>query len=814
MKRISFHSIPALWVASLLAAGIFIGKEIGLTSPLSLALVALLFVTASVFFVIANPRSGAIQSLVLIVLILSVGASKIHFDTMAGPALSDSLLSRPVTIVGRIIEAPSTVENKTRFLFRPEYFEQPHVTIQSVQTVLVTVTRQRKDTITVPFNYGSRVKLTAQLDRPSEERNPGEFNSRAYYEAQGIGFFMRVKGYKNVAIVDSDKAAGVYDGLMANVVLPVRFYILSLIDRTIGREEGELLKGILIGERSGISYATRTAFTNSGIAHILAVSGSNVVVVFAFFSGLFGLLRFPRSLNIILTCFGLLFYMILTGSQPPIVRATVMTLIILTGRMFGEKTNALNSLGVAALVILAYDARQLFDVGFQLSFLAVLSIVYLYPIVNAQISKIQADNPGKKAIVFLLRVAVVSLVATLGTLPLTAFYFGKVSVVGLFVNGIILPVVEISVMLGFVSSLLGWISFFAADAFAAVNGVLLYLSLVAAKFSGGLSWAYVETLNFRPVYAIPYFIAIGVLFHLHLANIARKMFIALLASLNILFFVPAFSSHQSQEGTLRVSFIDVGQGDAALVEFPDGKTMLIDAGPKAADYDAGERIVVPFLKRRGIDKLDYIVASHPHADHIGGIASVVHSFDVNAVLESGQPARDPIYREYSKALQLENCRIDTARSGQSAIEIGGARLYILYPTSPHIDGDTSNIQQNLNNTSVVFKLCYGKTSVLFTGDAERDAEEEIVQSYGDFLQSTLLKTGHHGSITSSSQQFLDAVKPNVAVISVGLHNKFNHPSEAVLERMQAMNVEPLRTDEDGAIIFESDGETMRRIFWR
>ncbi len=537
-------------------------------------------------------------------------------------------------------------------------------------------------------------------------------------------------------------------------------------------------------------------------------------MVFAFFSIAFGLLRIPRNLTIILTSLVLLFYMVLTGSQPPIVRATVMTLIILFGKILGEKSNALNSLGVAALVILAYDARQLFDVGFQLSFLAVLSIIYLYPILNAWISKIQIDNPGNKAGVFLLRVAAVSLVATLGTLPLTAYYFGKVSVVGLLTNGIILPIVGASVMLGFVSSLLGWVGFFVADAFAAVNGLLLSFSLAAAKISGGLSWAYVETLQFRPVHAIPYFAALGVLFHLHLGSIARKMVIALLVSLNILLFVSTSPSEKSREGMLRVSFIDVGQGDAALVEFPDGKTMLIDAGPRAGDYDSGERIVVPFLRRRGIEKIDYVVASHPHADHIGGFASVFKSFDVNTVLESGQPARDPIYREYADALQKENCRVDTARKGLSAIQMGEAKLYILYPTPAHIDADTSHLHANLNNTSVVLKLCYGWTSILFTGDAERDAEEEIVLSYGDFLQSTLLKTGHHGSITSSTQEFLDAVKPKHAIISVGLHNKFNHPSEDVLGRLRAMNVEPLRTDEEGAIIFESDGETMNRILWR
>jgi competence protein ComEC len=816
MKKLSFHSVSALVVAAIVAVGIVIGRKVDLSPAAWLSLLVVVFVVCSALFYLtkSHPNLLAYLSISLVALILVVGASKYRFDSSLHPVIPESLLKRQLTVVGRILESAETTENKTRFLFRLEEVQESQFVLPTRSNILVTVVRQRKDTADVPFTYGAKAELRGQLYRPSGERNPGEFNSRAYYEAQGITLLMRVRGYSNVAILDSTREGGVYDWLMRTVMLPVRFYILLLIDRTIGGEEGELLKGIFIGERGGIPYSTRVAFTNSGIAHLLAVSGSNVVVVLAFFTMFFSLLRVPRFANIFLTCVALLFYMVLTGSQPPIVRATIMTLVFLVGKLLGEKSNGLNSLGVAALMILGYDARQLFDVGFQLSFVAVLSIVYLYPIVNSWISPLRGGTLWRKGVVATLQVCAVSLTATLGTLPLTAVYFGRVSIVGLLTNIFIIPAVGASVILGFVSSLFGWFSFFIADSFAAVNQFLLKLSLGAAKFSGGLSWAYVDTLQFKPIHSIPFYAALGILFHLQLKHVARTFVVGFLASLNLLLFAPTTPLDKTAEGNLRVSFIDVGQGDAVLIEFPDGKTMLVDAGPKSDEYDAGERIVAPFLKRRGISTIDYLVASHPHGDHIGGFSHIFKKFEVKNVIENGQPARDPVYIEYAKAMQSERCNVDTARAQDSPLRIGGAKLYLLYPTPTFLDPDTTHPHHNLNNTSVVFKLCYGENSILFAGDAERDAEGEMVELYGGFLQSTILKTGHHGSITSSTQQFLDAVKPRHAIISVGLNNKFNHPSEEVLERLRGMNIETLRTDEDGAIIFESDGKSFQRIEWR
>ncbi|MBX2989959.1 MAG: DNA internalization-related competence protein ComEC/Rec2 [Bacteroidetes bacterium] len=811
MKKRTIRTTPALIVALLFAIGILLGKAGGLPFAF-LFVLSLFFLNAAVFQFLIGRDGHPLFSFTLGFLVICSGAAKVQLDFQSTPSPIQS--NRVVEVVGRIVEPPSQLDNKTRFTFQAISYADSSVTRAMDSQILVTVVRRKKDTLDVPFRYGATMELKGQLARPSPQRNPGEFDARKYYDAQGIAFVMRVRGYENVAILDSSSTRNVFEWLMQHAVIPVRHYMILLFDNIVGGEEAELLKGIFVGDRSGISYSTRNAFANSGISHLLAVSGAHVVIVWGVVTMVLTLVRLPRQMVIVGALIAVAFYMLLTGSNPPIVRATIMGGIFQGARLLGVKSDGLNSLGFAALLILGYDARQIYDVGFQLSFAAVFSLVYLFPIAKDILPTIKPSVWCGKIVTRSIELSMVTFVATVGTFPLMAVYFGKVSVVGLLTNIAVVPAVAGSITLGFLSALFGWLSPFVAETFAQPNVLLLRFVLWTAEFSGSLPWAYINTLQFRPIHTLPFYAMLGVLFHLHAIGYAKKFVIGFVASLNLLLIVPVSTFDRPLEEHLRVSFIDVGQGDAALIEFPGGETMLIDAGPKSEEYDAGERVVAPFLRRRGISSIDYLVASHPHADHIGGFKYIFDRFEVKEVIESGQPARDPIYIEYAEAVRNEGCNVNIARTLDSSIHIGEAKVYLLYPTTTFIDTDTTRRHPNLNNTSVVFKLCFGEISFLFTGDAEMDAELEMTDIHGEFLQSTLLKAGHHGSKTSSTQEFLDYVKPAFAVISAGVNNKFNHPSEEVVGRLRAMNVEILRTDEEGAILFETNGKELYRVDWR
>jgi competence protein ComEC len=395
---------------------------------------------------------------------------------------------------------------------------------------------------------------------------------------------------------------------------------------------------------------------------------------------------------------------------------------------------------------------------------------------------------------------------------LTAVYFSKVSVVGLGANMLVIPAAGASVILGMITAMTGWFSLWLAGIYGALNQLVLAVALLVTQYAGNLPFAFVDTSRFFPIYTLPFYIAIVMLFSLHNRVLTKHLLISFLAALNLAVFVapPELGS----AGKLRVGFLDVGQGDAAVIRFPDGRHVVIDAGPRAGGYDSGARIVVPFLKRQDVDTVDLLMISHPHDDHFGGAPALYAHLAVRKTLESGQPVASPVYSRYVTAVRSEGSPVDTGRAGTLVAEFGAARLYVLAPENEFIDPDTSNRHPNINNTSVVVKVQYGAISFLFAGDAEEEAESRLVDRYGDFLRSDILKTGHHGSRTSSTPEFLAAVEPRHAVVSVGRFNRFRHPSPLVLARLEAMGAEIHRTDRDGAIFFETDGRTVERVAWR
>lgn len=805
-------SSPAFRLALLVVAGILLSRWTALPLwllVLILSAVTLLAVNGLILSKL-HTSLGWVVSLVGAFACIFAGATKYAADSDRSFFAPDSVLSQNAAVVGTIGGIPHVTGKVTRFVINAHGVKVGSASLMVSENVRVTITRPRNELSLPNLHYGMTIVLYGRLSRPSDSRNPGEFSEKQYNEANGITMFMLVRGGSHVVVLDTGRGSW----LMRTLVVPAYDYTIRLLESTTKGESAEFLKGLLIGERSGISVSTRQAFTNSGVAHVLAVSGSNVVVVAAVFFFVFGLLRFPKWAIVLSSILVLILYMLVTGSQPPVVRATVISSIFLLGSLVQVKSNPYNSLGVAAVIILAYDARQLFDVGFQLSFVAVLSIVYLYPKMNSWISHLGSESVIRKAIVWTLRVCAVSLAASLGTLPLTAVYFGKVSLIGLLANIVVIPAVGASVILGFVTILSGLFSIWVAATYAAVNQLLLDVTLWVIQMTGAAPFAFMETSRFLPIYALPFYAALLLVFNFTEKRDAKTLTFVLLLSLNLVVFVPTPEALAASNGMLRVSFLDVGQGDASVVELPDGKVIVIDVGPRANEYDAGERVVAAFLKRRGVTRVDMLVISHPHDDHFGGAPYILEHFDVDNVLESGQAINTPIFELYSRSLCEERCHVDTARSGMCVKIFSGVRLYIVAPTQTFIDTDTTHRHLNLNNTSVAMRMQFGDVSFFFSGDAEADAEEGMVRQYGGFLKSALLKTGHHGSNTGSTQDFLNAVQPRWAVISVGRLNNFGHPSREVIARLQEMQTEVCRTDEDGAIIFESDGKTVSRVDWR
>ncbi len=806
MRCVNHHSLPAFKMGVLLCAGILAGSRLP-ASGICLALLVALFAFVSFllfFFLVFHPGcSKWILTLLAALICFLGGAAKIASDRGRSVTLPDSL-SRQTLVVGWIQEAASVVNGRVRLAVRSQALVRNGNQSPFRANLLVTLIPSAHDSGSLRLEYGMTILLHGALEPPTEERNPGEFSPREYYEANGVSLLMTVRGAERVIVLDS----GGGSWLMRALIIPVRRGMLALIDSTVGGEEGEFLKGLMIGDRNGISQATRQAFVNSGVAHVLAVSGSNVAVVAGIFMLLFELFRLPGRMRTIAVLAGLLAYMVLTGNQPPVVRATIMAFVFFLARLFQLKSNPYNAMGVAVLIVLGIDARQMFDIGFQLSFGAVLSIIYFYPKANAWISLLPANAWWQHAIVWLSRVCAVSLVATLGTLPLTAVSFGRVSVIGIAANIIVIPSVELSVVLGFATACASLGSQWVAETYAAVNGLLLTWTLGTIKAAGNMSFAYIDTTTFAPIDSLPFYVALFLAFN-HAGRSLVHGTIALLLALNLAVFGPRGAASMMGRGLMRVSFIDVGQGDAILAEMPEGKAVLVDAGPRSWQFDAGEKIVTPFLKRRGITTIDLLVISHGHNDHAGGVASVLQNFRVKRVAALGGLPAALTALKNSRMCPAQWC--DSVHAGTFLMDSSNARFYAFYPLDvrTHAAADTAS-----DNRCIVFKLQYGAVSFLFTGDADASAEAELVEAYGTMLRSSVLKAGHHGSNTSSTERFLEAVGPSAVVISVGRNNKFHHPSPRVVERITARCGSPARTDEEGAVMYDTDGITVWRFNWR
>ncbi|MDP1675392.1 MAG: DNA internalization-related competence protein ComEC/Rec2 [Bacteroidota bacterium] len=801
---------PALIGATAIVSGILTARFLIVDWKIFFALTILLLVFSVIEFYVKRKIKGRdiFRSFAILALLF--------FSSAALYSINDQLRNTrhithyldstdSLTIYCKVIDEPRVDEGKTKLLVSLISLnnEFDSIEVEGKAYISILANKKKKET-PKEILYGSFISLKGILQSPSDERNPGEFSHRQYLELNNIYATASVYGYSDIVV--SEYRDGNF--FFESIIFPSKNFIVKTIRTVMKGDEANFLIGLLLGDRTDISQEIKSAFMNTGTIHVLAVSGSHVVLVAEIIFVIVGLLRFSKKPKIIIAILVLFYYMFLTGATPSVVRATLMIMVFYIGKLFEERTDVYNVLCVSAIIILLIEPKQLFDVGFQLSFSAVFSIVYFYPKLNALIPKIPEPLEEFKILKWVWQLFAVSLAAQIGTLPFTAFYFGKVSIVSLFANLIVVPLVGLIVTIGLSGALFGIVSLWIASCFSEMNDLLAIFTLNFVRWAEQVPFAIINTATFGLRETILYSAFIGFLFNIGNRAFQKRIIFASLIIGNIILFNSFF---QPTKNNLRITFLDVGQGDGAVIQFPTGEVIVVDAGPKTNEFDAGEKTVAPFLRRNGIATIDAIITTHPHADHLGGVPYLLKNFSIKHIIDPDQSAQSNLFYQYD--LLRKNGIHLSGRAGMM-IPIGNARLYILHPTKQFIDTDSANGYSDLNESSIVFKLQYGNTSFLFTGDAETEAEEHLVNSYHDFLDSDVLKAGHHGSSTSSSEYFISAVKPQKVVVSVAKFNKFRHPSKRVIERFKLFDASVFRTDSEGAIILESDGKTVNKLKWR
>ncbi len=649
------------------------------------------------------------------------------------------------------------------------------------------------------LRYGDRLLIHEPPRLPGEPRNPGEFDYRAYLHAQGIFGTIFIKEAHQLEILDRDGG----DWFSRKVVFRVKRYLDDFIAR-LPQKEASLLRGLLIGERGEIPFAMKEAFSKLGVVHILAVSGMHVGFVALIFMGGLGLFRVPYRARVILTLLALVFYAYLTNLKPPVVRASFMGALLLLGTILERRTDFYNSLAIAALLILALNPLELFQPGFQLSFSAVLSIVYVYPKLRAPFFVRTGGWQNNPVVRRPAELLLVSVAAFVGTMPFTMLYFGRLPNLSVMANLVIIPLVFVGVANAAVGAVLNLIWAACADLYLETVWLCLHSAISFVEWGSRLPLASTEAFQVSPLQVLAYFVGAILLFNLNYERSKRFLIIFVLAVLTVLVWQPIFSP----SGRLRIDFIDVGQGDATLLTFPDGRHALIDGGKRTPYFDSGRRIVDPYLRRLGIRKLDVVILSHVDSDHLGGLPHILRNFQVDEVWDSGQGKDTQLYREYAMLVDSLGVAHRQPRAGEVITKFAPIQIFVLHPSKRFIEEE----KRSANEGSLSLRVSFGEVDALFLGDIEKDGEAEV-RRLGTLLDTEILKVSHHGSKTSSTDKFLELATPAYAVISVAAVNKFGHPHQEVIDRLRTAGATILRTDVERAILMATDGRRIERIEW-
>ncbi len=708
---------------------------------------------------------------------------------------------------GVLAREPEKLPNRNRWLLRCERIWHPTGAEDIAGNLLVSTRHVGRE-----WHYGDRVRFWIRPQAPRDAGNPGGFDYGTYLARQEIYAIGYLENDQEVELVARNP------GRVGGAIESLRREIRRYIDQHVSSDNGALMKALVVGDMGAVTKEMRNEFTAAGVNHVLSISGLHVsmlglVVFWLVRSGCsfspYLLLRWNLlKIGTFFSFLAVVFYTAIAGAMVPTVRSAIMIGVYELAVLLDREEEVFASLTFAALLIALIWPAVIADISFQLSFLAVLFIVWgMHRMMNGAPRRPRDELPQErswwksKLEQGRLHLAV-PLFATLGTGPLIAHYFGHLSLAGFVSNPVIVPLV------GFIVVPLGLATGFLSLIFPAAAGVLVWPTeyLLSATLWLVRLFARLPLANVAVPVPNVFEVTVLYLFIVALFLLQRNRFSILVVGLFALALgVDGYYwwSERWDRKELRVTHLNVGQGDAAVVELPRSKVLVIDAGGAAlGDFDTGESIVGPFLRSRKILKVDYLFLSHPRVDHYGGMRSIAMEF-APAEFWAG-PSKGKTIRFDDLEETLDSARIKriTLSDQEPCRVIDGVRLCALYP--PPDEGD---------DASVVLRLEFGKIRFLFAGDLDK-RDEQRLQSKAEQLRSPVLKVPRHGSAGSSTQEFVTAVRPSLAIFSVGSRNPFGFPRDEVVARYREVGAEILRTDEDGAVIIQTDGATIRYIGYK
>lgn len=610
----------------------------------------------------------------------------------------------------------------------------------------------------------NKIFVNGKFKQGTLTRNEGGFNYRRYLNSKNIYGIITINE-KDIELREKGKI---------DFITKIKRYIENTFSLILPSDYAGIINGMLNGQTKGVSENVLEDFKNSGVTHLLAVSGSNVAYIIMFLS-LSSNKIFGKYVSYYLIIISVVIFVFVSGASASVARAGIMAILNIIAILLSKKSNIMNNISFSALILLCINPLTVYDVGFVLSFVGTIGIVIMSKDIIEYIKKYLKNK-------FVSETLGVTVSAQIMLTPIMMYYFNTISVISLITNFLIVPISGFLTMIGFITVIISIFSVKIAKIFAYAIYTLVHFMFSVTRFFSDISWANLTIATPRIWMLALYYISIFLL--IKRSRYCKKFLVFI--GICILAYSIAINIPRNY---IKVNMIDIGQGDSIYIETSKRKVVLIDGGgTEGSDYDVGENILLPYILDQGKSVVDVAIVSHPHEDHIEGIFTLLQKIKVKKVVISENVEKTELGENLVELCKNKNTKVVTVKAGENFI-VDKIKFNVIFPTAK--ENDT-----NLNNMSILLKMEYAGVKLLFTGDLEAEKEAEVLKND---ISADILKVGHHGSITSTSEKFLRKVMPQIALISVGENNSYGHPSEIVLERLRKYGIQIYRTDLNGEI---------------